>query len=384
MFILIAIGTVIVVFVILIVIIQDRSLVKKRKKALSFLEEAVGKTDPHKPKPLEKHGIRFEYEYGDHEGRNKPSYFKVWLKRPGKGEFHITRENLFDQIFKKLSITKEIQTGDKAFDSAFYIATQTSRFTALVLSSSEKRNAIWELFSMGYNEVWYNGQTLEAKWSPFAPNAKLVPGFLDKTAENLAIIIKDLPEAGESPASTRKIDYTKRRIAIYLFTVILVFSGIFTYIGGITLGAPLDRFSVLLFSLIFSIPVFAIYMFGIVRLFRGSARTHREVKKVFLFTLASLVLIGWGLCMILNAKLDQSPVEPRKALVVKKHVGSVSHKDPFEEYYVLVESWREGRKTEKVVIRSSHYSRIQIGKTYLAIATKPGRFGFEWIVSYKI
>ena len=176
-----------------------------------------------------------------------------------------------------------------------------------------------------------------------------------------------------------------RKIGLYLLAFGFLFIGAVLCITGLVKGAPLDKFHALLFSLVFTLPAFALFSLLVIRVFHLNLKKHKVVRRISPWIFLSFVIGGWGLVMLFNATWDARPAKPHKALVVKKkHLASYSPYSIIDEYYVLVKSWRPGRKTEKVVVGSSIYSRITPQKTELVLAVKPGRFGFEWISSYKI
>jgi hypothetical protein len=47
---------------------------------------------------------------------------------------------------------------------------------------------------------------------------------------------------------------------------------------------------------------------------------------------------------------------------------------------VIVNSWRKPESTEKLRFSKSFYNYLQPGSSTITITTKPGKFGFEWIV----
>jgi hypothetical protein len=82
--------------------------------------------------------------------------------------------------------------------------------------------------------------------------------------------------------------------------------------------------------------------------------------------------------MVLNGYLDKSETAHHRVRVLKK---SKSTSKNGTTYYARVESWRKSG-TEKIKIRHADYRAIRENQTELALDTKSGKFGFEWLEKY--
>jgi hypothetical protein len=88
-----------------------------------------------------------------------------------------------------------------------------------------------------------------------------------------------------------------------------------------------------------------------------------------------------GIETFLNGWLDSSPPTPHTVAVLDKYI-STSNKTT--EYFLVLDSWRPGRQTEKLEVSSWAYQRVVLNETEVTIETKPGHLGFEWRVSYRV
>jgi hypothetical protein len=52
-----------------------------------------------------------------------------------------------------------------------------------------------------------------------------------------------------------------------------------------------------------------------------------------------------------------------------------------KNYHVVLESWRKIRYSESLQVSSCEYRLIKPDRTKMIILSKPGHYGFEWIVS---
>jgi hypothetical protein len=68
------------------------------------------------------------------------------------------------------------------------------------------------------------------------------------------------------------------------------------------------------------------------------------------------------------------------------HRAMVIEKPPPDEYTRSVEvpSWRSGHDKEAIRVSRRIHDRTIAGKSLLEVVTKPGRLGFEWVVSKRI
>lgn len=370
--------------IIVIVVITDRIDASRSIRRMNRLEHGIGKVTPFSENRKEKEGPDIFYRYDAKLSRRRPECLKVWIRRPSHGEFSVRRESTIDTILGRIFSSREIQTGDYPFDASYTIAANTPRFTSKLLSFPEKRDAIRQLDKLGFSEIRHDGDKLEAVWRPFRPSSKLPPDFLDRAHAALMQLGKDMPEM-EAAATDQGAapNYSIRKAAIYVFIIMLGIFGIIFYLTSLKRYAPMHKFQLLAFSLLFSLPLMGLFFLVVKLLFRGWSHGPREIRKFILYAMAAFLIFGWGLAIFLNGALDGSDPRIYDVLVVDKEPGGQGKYD-LSSYNAFVESWRPGRKTERIVVTSSVYKRIRRKQTKLRIGVKDGLFGFEWILAYKI
>jgi hypothetical protein len=103
---------------------------------------------------------------------------------------------------------------------------------------------------------------------------------------------------------------------------------------------------------------------------RGSSIEIR--KRIFM----ALVPVPWLLAslLVVNAKLDGSPVHDRETRVVGKF--SMSAMVPTRR--LIVVSWRDGRRYERVPVSQAEYSEFHVGET-VVVEIHPGLAGIPWV-----
>jgi hypothetical protein len=95
-------------------------------------------------------------------------------------------------------------------------------------------------------------------------------------------------------------------------------------------------------------------------------------KRIFM----ALVPVPWLLAglLVVNAKLDHSPVHDWETRVVGKF--SMSAMVPTRRLVVI--SWRDGRRYERVPVSEDEYSQFRVGDT-VVVEIRSGLAGIPWV-----
>jgi hypothetical protein len=317
------------------------------------------------------------YRYKHFKGTDKaPPYFSIMIPCTSSGAFFITPETKFDRFFKKLGICVEIDTHDPGFDDTFYINTNAIPFTRSFLEKSENRRSIQALFELGFNYLKHDGQTLTLTWRNFPRKTQMEVETMEKAVAKLVeqgrslakIVTYETPEP-----STWKL----KRLFAFAFPILLAVTGIAAMIIALASYKPLDKGKLFVDSLKFSLPLLFLFTWFSIRLLKGRSSSHRELITVFFIALFAFPLAGFGYRGFLNGVLDDSPPAVHQVIVLKKYYKR--NKNNYK-YYAVVNSWRKPESTERLRIKKSFYNYLQPGSSTITITTKPGKFGFEWIV----
>jgi NADH:ubiquinone oxidoreductase subunit 6 (subunit J) len=107
---------------------------------------------------------------------------------------------------------------------------------------------------------------------------------------------------------------------------------------------------------------------------RGAMRGSQIAIRKRLFM--TLVPVPWLLAalLVVNAKLDNAPVRDWTTRVVEKF--SMSAMVPTRRLVVV--SWREGHRYERVPVSSDEYSRFHVGER-VVVQIHPGLAGIPWV-----
>jgi len=355
--------------------------IKKQKRIMKNLAESTGATKLGNKMKAECDGVPYTYHY--HPGsRNSPSRFTIRMECPSSGDFAIQKETGLHRFFKNIGVTREMQTGDPHFDQAFYINTKNPGFASVYFMSSRKRNAVQGIFHQGFTSVRHNGKTMEASKTPFQLKEDTDTGFVKEVAKQLVELSRGVPlvPAGASPLSLSEDSSWKAKRAIaFAIPVLLHTLGILGFIWGLLYYKPLDLYSIIMKSFLISIPALIVYVYIAAQLVKGRSSSYRELIAIFAISLSTFFFAGAGGTMYLNGALDKSSPSHHTASVLRKYKRR--NKNSFT-YLVVVSSWRK-EGTERLSVSASLYRSIPSQNGIVEIATKPGRFGYEWIVTIK-
>jgi hypothetical protein len=323
------------------------------------------------------------YRFEKHEGsKNSPPSFCLFLDCAWTGgEFDLWQESAWERFFKRIGMTREIQTGDGVFDGRCYIASGTPEFARDSFASPERREAARRLFDMKAESVTHGKQFMSVKWTGSLAHAQGA-GRLKEAAEALAVLAKDLPLCRPAAASSETgADGTSRRFWVIGLAAASLAFGIVALIAANAMYPPFDPFRFFLFSLRFSVPASAIFLYYAARALAGNSRSHRDFMIAFFLALSGLILSGYGAAGLYNGGSDASAPAGHTVMIMDKRIQRSKNS---KAYKLVARSWRPGHFTEELRTNSSTYQRVIPRKQEALVYTKPGRLGFEWLVSYRL
>jgi hypothetical protein len=164
-------------------------------------------------------------------------------------------------------------------------------------------------------------------------------------------------------------------------SVFLLVAGFMALIFGLVLYKPLDVLPILLDSIKFSIILTLFPIWISAKLLRGKSTSHKDFAAISALFLAGFLIAGFGGEVFLNGYLDVGNTSKHNAVITRKHTSSNKNGT---EYKVLVESWRENRTGEKFKVSEKSYKQIKPFESEMIITTKPGKYGFEWVVDKRL
>jgi len=316
--------------------------------------------------------INYEYEI-----RRTPIWVLPGLARltvavasPSSGTFYVTRGGRIAAWMKRHGISREMQTGDPAFDQQCYVVADDDSVPLAYFTDPGRREAVCALLRAGFTRVEYTPGEVRAIWDFFQVDKHFRSDPVSGAARHLAVLACDVPVLPQSATAARM--RTRRRI-VRTIAIVSTILGATWLTFGRTISPPLDFDAMLLHSLRLSLPVLAPFLvISVFVLRRGS---HAVLIQVILASLFGFLFVGFGVSVMLNALRDATPAQGHAAMIVLKSRG---------RYPALqVKSWRPGHGTEWVPVSRGLFRTVSPGDV-VVVETHAGRLGFEWISDCRV
>ncbi|HNX67860.1 MAG TPA: hypothetical protein PLL75_03605 [Candidatus Omnitrophota bacterium] len=318
-------------------------------------------------------GAAYEFSYKS-GSRHESAHLELRIRHVFPGEFSVSKENKIDQFFQNLRISREIKAGDAAFDEKFYIETNVEEATQQYFSQETKRVAVERLFNAGVTRIEHTGKQLVLFKYPFPKDGAEVAEIL-KSAKDL------LENAAYTAAGggTGLLGLQALKKGFSAGAAGLFFLGFLAFLFAQT-QPVFNEQGLFFFSLRYSIPPLGCLWAAVVFFFKGRSFFHRLFISVFFSSVIGGVLLGSAAVKILNVWRDHGPSAYRQAPVLDRRKEGKHHDVP----YLYVQAWKAARAIERVKVSAKVFDEAVPKRTIALLETKPGRFGFEWLVRGRI
>lgn len=184
-----------------------------------------------------------------------------------------------------------------------------------------------------------------------------------------------LPDKKDPSIWTRRL--------VFRAVPVVSFIGIFVILfGGTRILSYPETF---LYSLKYSALIFGAYFVISCIYFRRRIVTFIELLAALLVALFTVPACCLSVVCTLNVLLDDNQPRSHRLQVVErtKEIANTA-KTTSIDYVLLVPSWRLGADYERVSVSEEEYEQVTPRQTEVTLRTRAGRFGFEWLDSYKI
>jgi hypothetical protein len=268
---------------------------------------------------------------------------------------------------------EEITTRDPELDATMRLFSPEPLRAVTFFSMPEHRKALAELFRVNANEMAQDEVEVTARWNGWTADHDAGSVVVPSAVPHLRALAEGTP----STEAKARIDRLVAAQQALTFVVIALALGAGFLAAGLrTAFQVLDWNRFAIDSLALSVPI----TIGLALLVwrSGLLDTARLRTRGFGF-IGGLVLVPYlllELAIAANGWLDDGPATPHAARVLRTHAtAGRSHR-----YELAVSSWR-GHDEELFDVDRAFFERVQRG-TPVHVVTKPGRFGYEWVVEY--
>jgi hypothetical protein len=310
-------------------------------------------------------------------------YWGLELKTPIV--FALTREGVWDRIFKFLGVAAEFQTGDAAFDKKIYVAGDHPALHRVLQEDARVRDRIVALFARGARRVFCDGRRL---WVESADVGYPSDSELDNL-HTVYLALKHTPARGHwllDPFLWTAIAIEALVWSIALYGVPAFVEELYrTEVRG-EMQRYFDLWALAKPGLLLAAGVFVVLFGLIVLLLRGSSRGHRILIESFLLLAVGLPISGMQAMSDFNISRDTSvPQQFEYRVVEKAKARSTGRGVRTMTYYLKLAPVTAGAPAFRrdLQVNQPTYSRIREGGT-VRITSGTGRLSIPWIARIEL
>lgn len=221
--------------------------------------------------------------------------FRIGVELPAALLLNIHRERPSDRWFKSLGLSREVQTGDAAFDCLVYVACDHSGMHELLQQSAPLRAAIRAAITAGFESIRHDGNVL---WL----DRKSTKGPSDEDRAVLAQLAHELRDLDRALAM-RRAPYIWRALGCEAVAWGVAAFGIASIPVAIySLGISLSVGELLLIGLGGALAGFIVLESLVILLLRGSSRARLVLIECTILFLVSFPAIGVQSAVDINEK----------------------------------------------------------------------------------
>lgn len=319
-----------------------------------------------------------------HKGREvRPPALELSAPCPSSGCFYLSAEEPKDRWLLRLGLTREARCEVPELDASFFMACPAPFAVAALLQDPRAQAALRGLMAEGVRELDHDGETLVARLIPFRRDVRTASlPEAERSAPPLGALAAVVPGhfQAEDAASSRSFSRVRGRLVRSQLPVLLIVASVFGLVAAMVaadLYPPLEPSDLgRLIAAAAAAGLGGTYLLAR----RLGLRYCLPAKPLLLWAFSAGALLGVSAftgVLLYNAVRDAGPAAARKAVVVRKDYRT--HKRS-RSYYVWVRSWKDAGKTYKLRVREDLYHRTGTeGGARLAVATRPGALGIEWV-----
>jgi hypothetical protein len=289
--------------------------------------------------------------------------------------FRMHREGRADRWFKVLGLSREVQTGDGAFDCLVYVACDHEGLHELLREHAAARAAIRAVFEAGYAGIRHDGRVL---W--IARDAGVEPTDADEAL--LAALDRSLRSldsrvwARSNPFALRVLGCEAVSWGIAGFALASLPPAVLSLDASLTAGALLG------YGAAVGAGGIAIAGLAVVALLRGSSRARLVMLECGVLLLLSMPVVGIQTIADINAETGQVTAESARREVVGKEVRvrGAGRRRRTQHLLTLAVGAPVGGYAipTTVTVGSSLYSEVGVGDQ-LRVTVSTGSLGLAWV-----
>jgi hypothetical protein len=266
--------------------------------------------------------------HAKHKGRIVATNFGLHFPHPVL--FYLTQESRLDRFFKAVGFSREIQSGDPAFDRAVYVSCDHPALGPVLQANPDVRAAILGLFHDGAKVIRADGEHLWAE----RRGAELPS---PATLHRLAVVRDALQEVPAEHLSLLRDPFFWRALLVESVAWSMAIYAAPSLFEIATRSHPqyLNLAPVFKWGFLLGLSAFALLFFLARVLLRGSSRAHRVLTESGILLLFGVPLSSLQAVSDLNIALDRSPAFVATHTVASKYTRTTRSKSGTRTHYHL-------------------------------------------------
>ena len=301
--------------------------------------------------------------------------FRIGVELRAPLVLNIHRERPSDRWFKALGLSREVQTGDDAFDCLVYVACDHSGMHELLQQSAPLRAAIRAAFAAGFDSITHDGIAL---WLDRKSTSG--PGDEDRAVlAQLAHELRDLDRA----LAMRRAPYVWRALGCEAVAWGVAAFGIASFpVAMYSLGLSLSVGELLALGLGGALAGFIVLESLVILVLRGSSRARLVLIECTVLFAVAFPAIGVQSAVDLNERAGSviSESGERTLLESKKRRSGSARRRRTTYTFILESGGRIGgcEIPTTVQVSGSLYAEVQPGER-VEITVSSGALGLKWM-----
>jgi hypothetical protein len=311
--------------------------------------------------------------------RNSPSWFKISTSGTFGSELVIRLETPRDKFYKKIGLNQEVQVSDQKIDERLFFECDKPEFIKQLFLDQDVKLLVLKILCC-FNTILITGNTCTFTRSPSEALDQISNEEITDSARMLLTLVSSIPKSdlGYHP---EVVFFKSWRALLYVIGYGILICGVVSFLWANFSFRVVDSLRLWLISIAVNVFLFAAVSYFVFQKIKGFSTSSKVfIHFLFSFGIGILLLGRYGFA-VANGNFDEAPAQRFERVVIDKYFTTGKSSTT---YHVVLAPWRLGARPWQFTVGQGEYSGINLGKTYYMIATKPGKFGFEWVVSEKL
>ncbi len=306
---------------------------------------------------------------------------RISVRVNSRAEFKITKESVVAKLGKAIGLAVELQSGDPQFDKAFYLCTDSPKFTSNLLQNPEVRGNIAKLLGGEFHTLRHDGSELFTTLLSGSSAVQNDTALIHAAVESLNRIAAEISKT-RSLGEDHLLSSSTKRTIVNSICAAVVLLGIVFIVWGSNSYEPVSSSAVWLGAFPAVSILLVSSLVGMFLFVRGRSSSTSEFLRFFACALLGIPMCGYGITTIINGRGDSGEARVYTQVISDRYTTKSKKKGT--KYHIRYNSWHREDGALTRTVSQQQYNSISPGRSSIQFSIKPGTLGYEWIESYKI